>query len=516
MHWIVRAGIAVILIFGTAVSANAAELIYEQTVAIQLQDDMEVVTVFAPFKFTVRDASNTYELTPGLYTFKPQTSKPAQQRFHLFSKTFTPNQGDAERVYVNEWRKLGYPVESVTIGKELATKSGRVLDARVHWISLAQLDTEAEALRKQKELEASEQWTWMRPEITQAGTGTVKMKGAKGTYTLELPVTISTPRALAVTNVDVGFWDEKKERLAYSGTLELGVTVSGGLELIEHIRVEEYLKGVLPSEMPAVWPAEALKAQAISARSEVLVNLSTKHSLENFDFCNKEHCRAYRGVNLHKESTNQALADTRGKILVQDGAIVETVFSSNCGGWTENNDTVWFGPPNSALRGTHDLPKAVASPFGTIAGVRDWITRPPAAFCAGDEVGFRWTRSYSETEIHGMIGKSYSVGSIQRIELGERGVSGRLKWIRIHGTADTVTIKKELPIRGALGGLPSAMFDLSVSGNSPKRTFAIRGAGRGHGVGLCQHGANGMALKGYKYSQILHHYFTDVKIERVR
>jgi SpoIID/LytB domain protein len=115
-----------------------------------------------------------------------------------------------------------------------------------------------------------------------------------------------------------------------------------------------------------------------------------------------------------------------------------------------------------------------------------------------------------------MMGKRYGVGSIKQIELGERGVSGRLKWIRIHGTADTVTIKKELPIRRALGGLPSAMFDLSVSGDAPRRTFTIRGAGRGHGVGLCQYGANGMAIKGYKYPQILHHYFTNVTIERVR
>ena len=243
--------------------------------------------------------------------------------------------------------------------------------------------------------------------------------------------------------------------------------------------MEEYLKGVLPSEMPALWPGEALKAQAVSARSEVLANLSTKHSLERFDFCNKEHCRAYRGVNLHEMSTTQALSDTRGEILVQDGAIVETVFSANCGGWTENNDTVWFGPPNAALRGTPDLANALLSPFGTAAGVREWIARPPAAFCSGDEVGFRWTLSYPESEIRAMMGKRYGVGSIKQIELGERGVSGRLKWIRIHGTADTVTIKKELPIRRALGGLPSAMFDLSVSGDAPRRTFTIRGAGRG-------------------------------------
>lgn len=496
--------------------ASAIEQISDQSVAIQLHQDVKIVSVFSAFEFTVQDASETYTFPQGMYSITPLTIVPTKKRFHLFSKTFKPHEQSEEKAYMDEWRARGFTPESIVIGKQLQTKSGRILDARVHWISIAQLPTEAEALAKQKKLEAEQQWTWLRPEVTQPGSGTVKLKGPTNSFVLKIPVTISSPNQLSVTDVDVGFWSEKEKNLSFTGALELTVMQSGGLGLLEHIDVEEYLRGVLPSEMPASWSGEALKAQAVSARSEVLVNIATKHSLEQFDFCNKEHCRAYHGINLHKESTDKALADTRGEIIVQDDKIVPAVFSSNCGGWTESNETVWAAPANDALRGVADRKKAPASPFESSAAVRQWLTQTPEAFCSGDATGYRWKRTYSEAEIHGMIKKIYAVGSIKQIELGNRGPGGRLNWIKIQGSADTVTVKKELPIRRTLGGLPSAMFDLSVSGSSPNRTFTIIGGGRGHGVGLCQHGANGMALKGYSYSDILKHYFTRVTIERVQ
>ena len=115
-----------------------------------------------------------------------------------------------------------------------------------------------------------------------------------------------------------------------------------------------------------------------------------------------------------------------------------------------------------------------------------------------------------------MMEKRGTIGRFQKIELGERGESGRLKWIRIHGSSGSEVIKKELPIRRAFGGLFSAMVDLTVTGTAPNRSYQFTGGGRGHGVGLCQNGARGMAEAGHDYKQILHHYFTDVSIEKVR
>jgi len=112
-----------------------------------------------------------------------------------------------------------------------------------------------------------------------------------------------------------------------------------------------------------------------------------------------------------------------------------------------------------------------------------------------------------------MISQSFTVGRIEDIQVGERGTGGRLKWVRIHGTDGTETIRKELPIRRAFGDLPSALFDLDIAtDHNGDRHFRFLGAGRGHGVGMCQNGARGMARAGIGYREILRHYFTGVAV----
>lgn len=507
----------ILIIAFTSLPVFAAEKISDQRVAIQLIQDADILTVNATSEVMLTDATSSYSFEPGLYTFTPQAITPPEQQFHLFSKTFPLSEPEAEANYIKTWQVRGYPARSMRIGKELLTERGRSLDARINWISLAQEPRLEQAKATQKKLESvEEQWTWMRAETSTPGTGTVMLKGPNGAYSLTLPITLHSQEPLAVDDVDVGFWSERLQHLAYTGTLEITASLAGQLELIEHTPVEEYLRGVLPSEMPALWPEEALKAQAVSARNEVLVNLSTKHTLERFDFCNKEHCRAYHGINRRDPATDRALRHTQGRILVQDDALVQTVFSATCGGWTAGNDTVWFGPPNAALRPVTDSKSKRRKTLTSDSAVRKWLRSSNQAWCAGDSKHFRWTRVFSESEIRGMIEKKVAIGALKRIELGERGEGGRLKWIRVHGSTDTVTIKKELPIRQTLGGLPSALFVMDVSGKAPNRTFTLTGGGRGHGVGLCQHGAKGMADAGHKYPDILLHYFRDVKIEKVR
>jgi stage II sporulation protein D len=494
----------------------AGDRIADQRVAVQLIAQAKTISFQCAQPFTIVDADQSIELLPGVYSFSLEHVKAAQQRFHLFSKTFPLNEVEEEAAYLKSWKDKGYSPVSLTIGKQLLTASGRPLDARVHWISIVQTATEAEANAKQAALNKESQWTWMRPEVTAVGNGTVQLRGTTGAQSLQLPITIRSASPVSVSNVDVGFWDANLQKQSYGGQLEVTITAGGQLELLEHIPVEDYLQGVLPSEMPYSWPLEALKAQAVAARSDVLVNLSTKHSLERYDFCNTEHCRAYRGLNQHKPQTDEALAKTRGEILVHGGSIAPALFSSNCGGWTENNDTVWFGPPNEALRGRSDLLTPMAPPFDRAGKLHLWFSQPPEANCSGDSTGYRWTRRFTEKELLATLRNKHKLSSIQRIELGERGESGRLKWIRIHTGKEPVLIKKELPIRQALGGLPSAMFDLSVSGSAPNRVFVLNGGGRGHGVGMCQHGANGMAQRGHSHTEILQHYFTDTQIEKVQ
>lgn len=116
-----------------------------------------------------------------------------------------------------------------------------------------------------------------------------------------------------------------------------------------------------------------------------------------------------------------------------------------------------------------------------------------------------------------LVNEKHKVGTVQRIELGERGVSGRLKWVRIHGDKGTATIKKELPIRQLFGTLPSAMFIIDEGkGANGQNGFTFIGGGRGHGVGLCQYGARGMAEAGHRYGAILRHYYAGSTVVKVK
>src|SRR5690606_37706144 len=228
---------------------------------------------------------------------------------------------------------------------------------------------------------------------------------------------------------------EKRVEQAYAGRIEIRVDAQAKLEVIERVALDRYLQGVLPAEMPALWPIEALKAQAVAARSEVIFNAAKTHHFEGVDFCALEHCRAYGAESLRAESTDAAIAATRGEVITHNGKVVPTVFSANCGGWTEDNDAVWSGPPQPALRATPDFapdPRArTQSPGG--GGAAAFLATPPDAYCRADTDYFRWERTYTASEITAHVNKHHNIGAVMNIELGERAPGGRLKWVKVIG-----------------------------------------------------------------------------------
>jgi SpoIID/LytB domain protein len=515
MRWNLDIQIWLLLIF--CATAVGYEPISDQKVDIQLFEQKKTITLQLTETAKVQSGSMGRVLKPDVYTLSLTESKPPQFRYHLFSKTFPPNERSQEHQYIQDMKARGAQPEIVVVGKRLHTRLGKTLDGTVHWISLTRLSKESDAIAKQKALEQAGIWTWMRKEKIAPGTGTIVITSKSGKPSpilLPSPILMKSNSPIRASDVDVGFWKKNQQTLAFSGTLKVDVAGSGTLDVYEQLGIEDYLEGVLPAEMPALWPLEALKAQAVAARSEVLASLGTKHHLEGFEFCGKEHCRAYRGASAIKPSTSQALRETRGEILVNRNKITTTVFAATCGGWTENNDTVWFGPPDDSLRGVSDVARSNKSGNKGVGFIDNWLNTTPNAYCAGDDTYFRWKRSYSNKEIHDMINKRHKVGRIKRIELGERGVSGRLKWVRIYGDSQTVVVKKELPIRQLFDGLPSALFILNVGEGAQGRTWTFTGGGRGHGVGLCQNGARGMALDHIPYNRIVQHYFSDVTLER--
>ena len=493
------------------------ETLANHSVRVRLTAKQNELTFRASGAVVLSAEESQQTLAAGTYSVRASDVAPAKQRFHLFIKTFRPPEANEARQYLAQWKQQGYEPELITFGKQLQTESGKVIDGRGLWVSVARLNSMEKATSLKAKLDRQEVFGWIVPETIQRGKGPLTIKEVSGKKSLKvrLPLRFRCERPIEIRNIDFGFWQPQRANRSYSGTLEIAIGPDGLLEVYETLPIEEYLAGVLPAEMPAEWPVEALKAQAVSARSEVISSLAGKHMLEGFDFCGTEHCRAYLGAGGWEKTTDRAVADTAGVVLAAEGQVLPSVFSANCGGWTEDNECVWSAPPNPALRGVPDFPSGKNGP--SESGIAKWLKSPPPAYCSANSDNFRWVRKFTARELRDIVNKRYAVGDVRNIELGDRGASGRLKWVKIAGSKGTQVVRKELNIRLAFGGLKSAMFMVDIEGSKgDPASFTFIGGGRGHGVGLCQDGARARALAGAKYRDILGHYFSRSDVVRVR
>ena len=329
--------------------------------------------------------------------------------------------------------------------------------------------------------------------------------------------------------VGEGFHFEKQELRVYKDNLEFWIDRFGKLTVVNQIPLEEYLKGVVGSEMSPDFPLEALKAQAVTARSYTLSRFDKQHRLEPFDVCDEVHCHVYGGVERETPSVSRAVNETYGQVLMSADQICETFYASVCGGHGEHNENVWNGAPLPYLRGKLDAETSDRFPVNQLkdeSNVRRWIESSPDVFCNTTKTEvpaalnytkryFRWTTRYTQSELSKIISDKTGerIGSLVEIIPVERGVSGRLKKIRLRGTLKTATIEGELAIRRALS--PSFLFSSCFVVDRQGADFIIKGAGWGHGVGMCQTGAAMIALKGFSYRVILSHYYTNAKLVKL-
>lgn len=307
----------------------------------------------------------------------------------------------------------------------------------------------------------------------------------------------------------------------YRGRLQL-VRGGGGMRVINQIRIDDYLKGVLPAEIGPS-PMEALKAQAVSARSETIFKLATgRHSADGFDLCTQVHCQAYKGMRLETADSNRAVDETVGYVLMNgEGRILDAVYHNVCGGVTAGAEDVWDSKPIPGLSPVFDSQRRTGTPrLGDEAAFRRFLGETGADhFCDSSNPGYpkyalkyyRWTKTLSADELR----KAAGVGRVRDIRVVERRESGRVRKIRISGDSGEKVIEKELPIRNAFG-LWSGLFYLDVRmGGGYVESATFVGAGNGHGVGLCQQGARIMAARGIGFDRILQHYYPGASLARV-
>ena len=310
------------------------------------------------------------------------------------------------------------------------------------------------------------------------------------------------------------------EERTYRGRLLLTLDAAGKLAAVSALPLEDLLRGLVPSEMPAGSPTEALKAQAVTARSNVLAQIGTRHLSDPWSLCSDVHCQAYRGDVAHAASTDAAVRATAGEALFEpsDRRLVDGVYSAMCGGHGEDNDAVWDVPPDPSLRGRPDLPPAAAAAWnGGLSSeerLRAFLEDAPQAYCArapgARQDRYRWERRFAQTDLDALLAP-LGVGALRSLSVEERGASGRARTLRVEGSLGTVSVRGELRIRRLLGNLPSAMFVVSREGGG----WVLRGGGWGHGAGMCQWGAIGRAGAGQDYRQILRAYFSGADVAQI-
>lgn len=364
--------------------------------------------------------------------------------------------------------------------------------------------------------------------------------------------------------IGVNFHWERKEAQTFLGKLRF-IVENNNICAINELPVETYLISVISSEMRATSSLELLKAHAVISRSWLLAQMEQRKAENNnavkqpslfktdeeivrwydredhkhFDVCADDHCQRYQGITkAANKHVVEAIKQTAGEILTSRGEICDARYSKCCGGAVEEFQYCWENIRKPYLQALPDtMPDTTSLPNLTNEAVaRQWILSSPNAFCNTTDQKvlsqvlndfdqettdfYRWTQIYSQAEVKQLLEEKLEVqfGDIIDLVPLSRGKSGRIYRLKIVGKERTLIIGKELEIRRALSKshLYSSAFvvdKVDIKDGVPQQ-FIIKGAGWGHGVGLCQIGAAMMGVQGYRYDEILLHYYKSAEITK--
>jgi len=363
--------------------------------------------------------------------------------------------------------------------------------------------------------------------------------------------------AFTFFHVTIGarFHWERTQDQTFQGDLILRLRKDGTLAAVNEIPLEDYLTSVISSEMSGTAPIEFLKAHAMLSRSWLLAALDRKkkgqekgsspweatqgevrrwydredHDL--FDVCGDDHCQRYQGITkIGSKQAEEAVLETRGRVITYQDEICDARYSKVCGGNTEDFGTAWEDKRVPYLTSIPDA-SAPHRPIGTEEEASAWILSYPEVYCNTKDKGllgrilpdfdletkgfFRWTVEYSRTELEEILKEKsgFDFGTLQEMIPLRRGPSGRISRLKIVGSKRSMIVGKELEIRRWLSRshLYSSAFVVMMEGGR----VILRGAGWGHGVGLCQIGAAVMADRGFSAEEILSHYFQGVEVKKI-
>ncbi len=331
--------------------------------------------------------------------------------------------------------------------------------------------------------------------------------------------------------IGIGFHWERKENQSFQGTLRF-VVEDNMVRAINDIDIENYLLSVISSEMSASATEEFLKAHAVISRSWLLNRMTTtKNSIDTithisedkiirwydhddhtlFDVCADDHCQRYQGISRAKEDADRwkrvqkVIDETRGQVLAYNGKVCDARFSKCCGGMLEEYESCWDNTHHPYLISKAD-PYCNTRDVRILAQVLNNYDQETVDF-------YRWKVEYTIDELTELINRKSGVdfGTILNLEPVKVGPSGRIIELKIVGTNRTLVVGKELEIRKWLS--ESHLYSSAFTVEKTDKSFILNGKGWGHGVGLCQIGAAVMGDSGFRYNEILEHYYPGSRIE---
>lgn len=356
------------------------------------------------------------------------------------------------------------------------------------------------------------------------GESNIKIARSDEEWTTSNPITIESGNGIVLIGGK-----------PYRGMGEVGFNSGGTLAGINILPIEQYLYGVVPRELPPVpyGELEAQKSQAIAARTYTLANLG-KRSSDGYDLLPTPSDQVYGGYAAEHPISNQAIDETSGIVATYEGKLITAVYNSTSGGFSANNEDVWSSDPVPYLRGVPDAERGKALenvPTLEVFKNHSNSTSLRAAKEGDYESDWskyhRWNFEWTAEEISDVLSTYYNVqvGKVLEINVLERSNSGRvlkIEYVTENGTFYEFKDKVRWSLKyingsGGQSVLLSTLFYIEpVVDNKTKEVtgFKAYGGGWGHGVGLSQTGAMGMAVKGYTYDEILKHYYQGIELEK--
>ncbi len=333
----------------------------------------------------------------------------------------------------------------------------------------------------------------------------------------------------------------KGKQAAYRGYIELMRSSKdiSKFSIVNILSLKNYLRGVVPNEMPVRFGLEALKAQTVAARNYAITPRIKAY--DEFDLCDSVACQVYFGANTEDPLTDEAIEQTNGIIaLDKENNPILALYSSTAGGYTESYEFA-FSDPETRIFPSKDIHYLRAVPdnqdfteLNTDEKAEEFYLSNPEAF---DDTSpyYRWSREWTMKELNEILPKTIKAqsltgfiipeltsesdfGNLISIKALERGKSGKIIALELKTDKNTFIIQKELVIRRCFPkngiSLPSANFIISYV-NSAMPVYKFSGGGFGHGVGMSQWGAGKMASLGYTFDEILQHYYSGIKLATI-